>query len=200
MNLEIFINNSKLDVSLDTEKTVGDVFTSITLECEKNNAAIIGVKVNNQIVSAEQIESVRNKSLNEISRLDFETVTQTDIKTAFAECLNKFSQLAEEIEDTSVKLQSGKDKEAASVIYAFADTVEQFCQLVSMAALFPTLFQTCRINGMNIKDFFSDFSPVLKEFEEALANKDTVMIGDLAEYEIKPRIEAICSMIRSIGI
>ena len=39
---------------------------------------------------------------------------------------------------------------------------------------------------------------ILTDFEEAFKNSDSVMLGDLAEYEITPRIESIISMIDSI--
>jgi hypothetical protein len=40
-----------------------------------------------------------------------------------------------------------------------------------------------------VSDFFADLTPVLSEFEEALKANDTVLVGDLAEYEICPRLK-----------
>ncbi len=44
---------------------------------------------------------------------------------------------------------------------------------------------------MQFNEFFADFSPILIDFEQALQNNDTVLIGDLSEYEICPRLKAI---------
>ena len=54
------------------------------------------------------------------------------------------------------------------------------------------------MSGMNFKDFFADFSPILKDFEDALQNNDTVMLGDLSEYEICPRLHEISKALKSM--
>ena len=134
-----------------------------------------------------------------ISRVDFTTVTKDDVKTLLAAYEQEFSRLASEIETIPVLLQSGKDKAASEIIQSFADIASRFCQSVSLTVLFDDMYQTRSIDGMSVNDFFASFSSILTEFASALAVKDTVMIGDLAEYEIKPRIDTICSMIRSVS-
>ena len=52
--------------------------------------------------------------------------------------------------------------------------------------------------GMNFKDFFAEFSPILEDFEDALQNNDTVMLGDLSEYEICPRLKDISKALKAM--
>ena len=52
--------------------------------------------------------------------------------------------------------------------------------------------------GGNIEDFFAEFSPILKDFEDALQNNDTVMLGDLSEYEICPRLKDISKALKAM--
>ena len=59
-------------------------------------------------------------------------------------------------------------------------------------------FKDTKINGMAFSDFFSDFSPILLDFEQALQNNDTVLIGDLSEYEICPRLKEISKTLKEI--
>ena len=47
------------------------------------------------------------------------------------------------------------------------------------------------MDGKDLSDFFEDFYGILKDFEQALSEKDTVTVGDLAEYEISPRLQQI---------
>ncbi len=199
MAIEIYINGAKIDAVLDTERTAGDIFKSITEECEAHQAAVISVAVDNETIPADRIDDVSAKPLESISRFDFTTVTKDDVKTLLAGYAEEFSRIASEIENISVMLQSGKDKAASEIIQSFADTASRFCQSVSLTALFDDMYQACTIDGVSVNDFFSSFSSILSDFESALAAKDTVMIGDLAEYEIKPRIDSICSMIRSVS-
>ena len=51
---------------------------------------------------------------------------------------------------------------------------------------------------MSFQEFFNDFSPILADFEEALKNNDQVMIGDLSEYEICPRLQAISQALKKM--
>ena len=51
---------------------------------------------------------------------------------------------------------------------------------------------------MNFNDFFKEFSPVLLDYEQALQSNDTVLIGDLSEYEICPRLQAISEALKNI--
>ena len=57
--------------------------------------------------------------------------------------------------------------------------------------LFPEDFKNTTIDDMPFNQFFADFQPVLSDFEQALQNNDSVLIGDLSEYEICPRLKAI---------
>ena len=53
---------------------------------------------------------------------------------------------------------------------------------------------------------FEEYAYILKrkkelitsEMEEALKNNDTVMIGDLAEYEFPPRLNAIAKTLQEL--
>ena len=79
-----------------------------------------------------------------------------------------------------------------------ADNVNYFCKATALSTLFPEKFANMNIDGVTIQDFFGDFMTILTDFEEAFKNSDSVMLGDLAEYEITPRIESIIAMIDSI--
>ena len=95
------------------------------------------------------------------------------------------------MEKIPVILQKGENKLAAESIAVLADSINQFCHLAALASLFPEDFTQTTIDGMNFNDFFKEFSPILLDYEQALQNNDTVMIGDLSEYEICPRLKSI---------
>ena len=102
------------------------------------------------------------------------------------------------MEGVPVALQSGKNAEVSESIKRLADSIEQFCHVATLASLFPETFSTSSLNGISFKDFFAEFSPILKDFEDALQNNDTVMLGDLSEYEICPRLKEISKALQSM--
>ena len=86
--------------------------------------------------------------------------------------------LSGELEDVAVLLQTGKDKRAM-------DTIIRLTELLQ--ALMRSLGWMDR-RGTAGK-IIEDFTGILSELEEALKASDTILIGDLMEYEIKPMLE-----------
>ena len=101
------------------------------------------------------------------------------------------------MEQIPVDLQTGNENNARIAIKTLADNIDDFCHIATLATLFQE-YNSIEIDGQPFSEFFSDFSPILKDFEEALKNNDTVMIGDLAEYEFPPRLNAIAKTLQEL--
>ena len=104
---------------------------------------------------------------------------------------------SEELKQIPVKFQAGKDNEANSIITSLADLIDNICHTASLSALFPQKFEKIKIEGKTFVEFFADLSPVLKDFEQAIESKDTVLLGDLAEYEISPRLDSLADALEA---
>ncbi|PIE04723.1 MAG: hypothetical protein CSA76_02780 [Spirochaetales bacterium] len=85
--------------------------------------------------------------------------------------------IAENLEDVAVQLQTGKDKEAMKTIVVLSEMLQSLMR--SLSWLPPS---------DKSREIISDMNSVLYELEEALKASDTVLIGDLLEYEIKPQL------------
>ena len=196
--ISFYINGDKVEVQLENEKTVGDVLHSFELTCEENNAAVIGITVDGTAITAETFDAESQKDLGPNTKFEFSVVTIQSIKDAFAQLSVLFDSLSERMEQVPLDLQSGKNSDVSLSIKELADSIDQFCHVAALASLFPQTFKNTTIDNMNFKDFFSDFSPILLDFEQALQNNDTVLIGDLSEYEICPRLRAISEALKNI--
>jgi len=196
--IDFYINGQKVDVQLEDEQTIGDVLKSFEKTCEDNQAAVIGISVDGKQITADLFDSEASKPLGKDTKFEFSIVTVNDIKASFAKLSELFDQLASQMEEVPVALQSGKNKEVSNSIAKLADSIDQFCHIATLASLFPETFTSSQLKGINIKDFFADFSPILKDFEDALQNNDTVMLGDLSEYEICPRLKEISKALKEM--
>ncbi len=196
--IEFFINGTSVDVQIEDEQTIGDVLTSFERTCEENKVAVIGIIVDGKQITADIFDEEACKELGKNTKFEFTVVSENDIKASFIKLTELFNELAEKMEQIPVELQNGKNVEAGNSIKQLADAIDQFCHIATLASLFPETFKDSSIENMNFADFFADFSPVLKDFEEALQNNDTVMIGDLAEYEICPRLKQISSFLAKL--
>ncbi|MCQ2592719.1 MAG: hypothetical protein MJ188_08030 [Treponema sp.] len=197
--VSIFINGNPVDAQLEDEKTVGDVLKSFEITCEENNAAVIGINVNNKIITAENFdeEAQKNLSSDENTTIEFSVVTADSIKESFVSIAAIFDELADKMQTVPSDLQSGKSNEVSSSIKTLADSIDELCHIAALATLFPETFKSVISGTDSFNNLFEDFSPILKDFESALENNDTVLIGDLSEYEICPRLQKISSLLKT---
>ena len=196
--MEFYVNNEKLDIVLETEKTVGDVLKSFEEECAKNDATTINITLDGKNISAQEFDSIFNQPLKDDTKLELVIITKAEVKNTFEEEKKDCLALSKDLLELPVKLQGGKDKEATTLIARLADFIENFCHVTTLSALFPEIYKKLNIDGKSVNDFFQDFSQILNDFEQAIASKDTVLMGDLAEYEISPRLQSICTTIEGI--
>ncbi len=196
--IEFYINGQQVDVQIEDEETIGDVLHSFELTCEENKAAVIGIQVNGKTITADIFDEEAAKKLEKNTKFEFTIVTENDIKASYAKLAELFTELAVKMENVPVELQNGKNIEVSESIKNVADSINEFCHIATLASLFPETFKNTSIDGLNFQDFFSDFSPILSDFEDALKNNDQVMIGDLAEYEICPRLQAISKALQTL--
>ena len=196
--VSIYINGEQIEATLDSEQTIGDVLNSFEQTCEKNEAAVIGISIDGKQITAESFDDEAKKPLSENTKFDFTVVTKDAIKESFANLSTLFASLSEKMAQVPVEFQNGKTSTVSNSIKDLADSIDQFCHVATLASLFPETFNSTTIDGQNFNEFFADFSPILVDFEDALKNNDTVLIGDLSEYEICPRLEAISKALKAI--
>ena len=195
-SMEFFVNNEKIDVSLENEKTVGEVLIAFEKEFAKNEATTVGIVLNGQSIDAGRVDEIANEPLNDDTKLELTVINALEIESAFNAASADFEKLAGELENVPVLIQSGKEKNVADIVKTTADEIESFVHILSLSSLFPEKYGKIVIGGKSFADFFAEFSPILKDFENALESKDSVLTGDLAEYELAPRIRDISNAIR----
>ena len=196
--IKIYMNESPIDVKLEEEQTIGDVLKSFEQTCEENQATVIGITINNEQIRADKFDEISSKPLTDDLCFNFTVVSVSMIKDAFLQLSDLFNTLSDKMAQVPVDLQSGKNNEVSIAIKEVADSIDELCHFASLATLFPETFKEAMIEGHSFKDFFTDFSPILLDFEQAMQNNDTVLIGDLSEYEICPRLKAISDALKTM--
>ncbi len=103
------------------------------------------------------------------------------------------------ISDVSILLQTGKDKEAFNAVLAFIELSQTVVRVLSILKDINNLdFSSITLGDENLDSFYTGFNSVLKELAEAFDSSDTVLIGDLLEYEIVPKIDTLRGFISLI--
>lgn len=196
--MEFYVNGEKIDITLEKEKTVSDVLKSFEEEAAKNDATTIGIKINGESVPAGDFEKVVGQELKNDTKIELNVLSKGNLLDRLATSKARFDELSTKMSDVPVALQSGKDKEANTMIAVLADAIDEFCHTATLCALFPELYNALVIDGKSITEFFEEFAPIVADFEQSLESKDTVTSGDLCEYEIAPRLTSIAASIGAI--
>jgi hypothetical protein len=103
---------------------------------------------------------------------------------ALARCAARVRDSLARLPDVSLLLQTGHDKDAMDIVIGFADTVQALLVLVPFLA-----------PDHERGKLLAEFTPVLKELVAAFGAKDSVLIGDLLEYEVAPRMERLAPLL-----
>jgi len=107
-----------------------------------------------------------------------------------------FDAIKDDLSEVPVRLQTGKDAEAMRTMVLAVElinkTVRIMPEFVRNSPCVPL-----EVGGTTMPEFYGALNGVLRELAQAFENKDGVLIGDLAEYEIRPRLESFYSAIRT---
>jgi hypothetical protein len=94
--------------------------------------------------------------------------------------------------DLPLDIQTGKDGRAAQTIQAFSGITEKILRIFK-------LFNNPD-GERSIASLISAFNASARELSDAYERHDTVLVGDLAEYEMAPRLQELFAAIANINL
>ena len=110
----------------------------------------------------------------------------------------EFSNIQELVEETCSRLvdlpldiQTGKETRAAQTIQIFSGITEKILRILRQ------LDNQKYLQENPFRETVNEFANKVKEFIDAYEKQDTVLTGDLAEYEIAPALKALYDNIKS---
>ncbi|MDC7228023.1 MAG: hypothetical protein PQJ61_14770 [Spirochaetales bacterium] len=105
----------------------------------------------------------------------------------------------EEINNISVLLQTGKDREALNSIIRFSELSQKTLRLYQVLKNTGYVnLEELVVDGKKFSEYYLDLNGILSELLEAFTANDSVLIGDLLEYEIAPRLESLTTVLEEI--
>ncbi|MDR3168051.1 MAG: hypothetical protein LBT93_08910 [Treponema sp.] len=270
--MEITINGKAADITLESEKNLGDFLTGIEQWLERGGHRISGIRLDGEDITADALAGSLDRNLRDIKTIAIKTLgwpelaaeallyTLEDIKTwqkaSFAdrdlirqgwgksvaagflkeqipdifagvektlsgEGLSPaaFQRLIEErlreltdpygelknieplvttiagrLEDLPLDIQTGKDGRTAETLQLFSQVAEKLFRL--FYSLKSHGSDVLTIESRSVQNFIEEFGAVLKELMAAYEVKDTVLVGDLAEYELAPRFVSLYTTLK----
>lgn len=101
-----------------------------------------------------------------------------------------FESRAEELADIPVLLQTGKEDQAMKTVLYFIEVFNKVIRIIPELGQAGVDTEALKIGEQGLGEFYGAFNGILRELTEAFEHKDAVLIGDLAEYEVLPRMRS----------
>ena len=123
----------------------------------------------------------------------------SDPREALRRAIGEMKALLPTLQEVSLLLQTGQDRKAMEHILRFTELSQRLVRLypnLRQQGIFDT--EAVEIDGMSFRDFYSGFDAVLEEMNDAFLHNDSVLIGDLLEYEIAPKLEVLNSLLDAV--
>lgn len=97
------------------------------------------------------------------------------------------------VAEVSIQLQSNDEREAMHTVFAAIELLSKLLRVLSLMQQMQPAGQSIPFQEISAQQ--EDLHRLLEELETALADNDSVTVGDILEYEIAPVLEQTCSAV-----
>ena len=104
------------------------------------------------------------------------------------------------LEELSLDIQTGKDARAAETVRTFSGVTEKVFRVFNVLRMKGFPVEQAAVENTSISAYIGEFSTALRELLAAYEQHDTVLVGDLAEYEMAPRLRNLHAAIMNATI
>lgn len=105
----------------------------------------------------------------------------------------KLADLAHNLDDVALQLQTGRDQSAMATIILLTELLHNFYHILEDSSNEENIVISEEFGAT-----LSQIKEILSQMEEAMKVNDSVLIGDLLEYELKPQLETLPDKVTSL--
>lgn len=142
----------------------------------------------------ETIDNIKNW-LVKTYRLPDNKVIFSDIENLIVD----IDSIIPKLENVPVLFQTGEDKGIMQIIQSLTDILEKSINLfVLFKESLKIHMDKYSVKEVSFEEFFKTITEHLKQLMDAMRNNDSVMVGDLLEYEFVPNLDEIKNILIKI--
>jgi hypothetical protein len=188
--------NSKEDVAFYEAASAEDKECIKSVWKNSPAACFLSDHIPDVFAQMEKTFSGEGLSPAEISKTLDERVSElADIGKEFRSMAPLIETIAKRLEDLPLDIQTGQDRKAAETVSIFTKAAEKLLRLIHILNIQGMRLENLAIEEQPLVAFIEAFTALLKELLTAYENKDVVLVGDVAEYEISPRLRKLYAAI-----
>ena len=100
-------------------------------------------------------------------------------------------EICKRLEEFPLDIQTGKDARAAETINVFSGIAEKVFRMYRVLRIEGCITDEVMVENTPIDTYISEFNTALQELLAAYEQRDTVLVGDITEYEMAPRLRNV---------
>ena len=179
---------------LDSFEKLKDILTSLSQENypldDENKKSALELK--DSII--DNLNNIKSQLKNVAVQPDNQTIL-----ASINDLIADIDDIIPRLSNVPMLFQTGDDHETMEIIKTLANILEKSISLfVIFKESFKLYLDKFTVKEVSFEEFFHVLTDHLKELMSAIENKDSVMIGDLLEYEFVPNIEEIKNIVTRI--
>jgi hypothetical protein len=102
------------------------------------------------------------------------------------------------MEELPLDMQTGKDQRAAETVQLFSQMGEKLFRIFFIQKSEGLSLDALTIDDLPARGFIKEFNAILEELSSAYKNHDTILVGDIAEYELAPRLVKLYTALKDV--
>ena len=188
------------DTCLLYEKAAFDERKQIFAGWQKSSAArFLTSDIPDMYILACHTMSGEGLALQEFCSLIEERLRETvDPDQEISNCETQVKMIAERLEEFPLDMQTGKDQRASETIQAFSRLGEKLFRILFIHKSEGLSMDTFVIDDLPARTFIEEFNTALTELSSTYESRDTVLAGDITEYELAPRLLKFFAALKNI--
>lgn len=111
--------------------------------------------------------------------------------------VSALQQILPSFEEIPTQLQSGREREALEMVARFAELTRRLLRILPVASAARPELSTIEVDGLPVSGRVQELNQLFLELEDAFSNSDMVLIGDVMEYELLPRLSTLTAAIET---
>jgi hypothetical protein len=101
------------------------------------------------------------------------------------------AEICTRLEELPLDIQTGKDARAAETVNSFSGVAEKVFRVFKVLHSTGFPVQEIVVETLPVSAYIEEFDTALRELLAAYEQHDTILVGDLAEYEMAPRLRGL---------
>lgn len=104
-------------------------------------------------------------------------------------------QILPSFEEIPTQLQSGREREALEMVVRFTELTRRLLRILPMASTARPELSQIQVDSSSLAEGVNELNQLFLELEDAFSNNDMILIGDVMEYEMLPKLTTLTAAI-----